>query len=682
MDELQFFLWLGFRYVFITLLLLYLVFGIDDILVDTIFYARAAYRWIFRRKLVKPVTLSQLRSIPEKPIAIMIPAWDESPVIARMLLNTAGTLDYRHYHIFVGTYSNDEKTQHEVESIQEVYGHVHVAKVGHPGPTNKADCLNAILNQIFIFERESHIHFEGFVLHDSEDVVHPQSLHYYNHLLPRMQFIQIPVFPLPCKPWQLVGGTYMDEFAENHTKNLRVRELVGHALPSAGVGTAFSREAITYLKEQGGPDVFEGDSVTEDYQVGLKLEHLKGPKIFLQQTVGRAAAASDNGDNPKRLREPLATREIFPNSLRNSVRQKSRWIIGIAFQGWRQGWTRSAGDNYFLYRDRKSVLANMAVMMGYVVVSYVFINWSCGMMGVSAAPSLLASNEWYLGLVKVVLGMFVWRIANRIHASWQIYGPVHGLLALPRVVVANILNFLATCRAIGIYTKARITRQPLAWCKTSHSFPSDVELRSYHRRLGDVLLDYRLITPETLQSAIDDQKISGKKLGEILVERGDLWEEDLVSSLAEQQHYPFIEIDPYHIPPEVIALVSSELAKQHRVFPIEVRDAVLVIATDKNAPEAIGTNWEELLGQPVHVKLCAKPDMEHALLHAYDLRDLSTPPPDHEHGERLLKKGYITEEELNNALRDKKRREGDTLETILIRMGALTQAQLDLEMEA
>ena len=107
----------------------------------------------------------------------------------------------------------------------------------HPGPTCKADCLNFIVQAIFAHEARSGVQFAGVVLHDSEDVLHPLELQLFNYLLPRKDMIQLPVTSLEREWWELVAGTYMDEFAEWHAKDLVVRESVTGLVPSAGVGT-------------------------------------------------------------------------------------------------------------------------------------------------------------------------------------------------------------------------------------------------------------------------------------------------------------------------------------------------------------------------------------------------------------------------------------------------------------
>ena len=131
--------------------------------------------------------------------------------------------------------------------------------------------------------------FEFFVMQDSEDIVHPLSLKFYNFMIPRMDFVQLPVFPLEGRWWQLTVGTYMDEFAEFHTKDLRSRETLAGYLPSAGVGTAISRAAMDYLAGKHRNQIFDITTLTEDYKMGLQLRDFHGKKIFLQQAIERDA---------------------------------------------------------------------------------------------------------------------------------------------------------------------------------------------------------------------------------------------------------------------------------------------------------------------------------------------------------------------------------------------------------
>ena len=136
-----------------------------------------------------------LASADERPLAIMVPAWQETGVIGLMAETAASTLAYENYHIFVGTYPNDPETQADVDLVCARFPNVHKVVCARPGPTSKADCLNNILDAILRFETLIRLEFAGFILHDAEDVVCAEELRLFNHLVARKDLIQIPVYP-------------------------------------------------------------------------------------------------------------------------------------------------------------------------------------------------------------------------------------------------------------------------------------------------------------------------------------------------------------------------------------------------------------------------------------------------------------------------------------------------------
>lgn len=678
--ELWFSIWFGFRYLFIGLVIVYFLSGLDDLIVDAVYYGRALFRTLFRRKYIKPVSVDQLCAGPEKPAVIIVPAWDESNVIGRMLLNTLNTVRYRNYTIFVGTYPNDEATKLEVERIRELYPNVEVVVTPADGPTNKADCLNWIFQGIKVFEQDHGTRFEIFVFHDAEDVIHPLSLKYYNYLMPRVSFIQIPVFPLEQKWWNFVVGMYMDEFAENHTKDLRARETLASAIPSAGVGTALTRGAMDYLAGLRKNQLFDIKSLTEDYMMGMSLKDMPGRKILLQQSVERTIQVKrwwSRQPVEKKVRDWIATREFFPSTFKASVHQKSRWILGISLQGWAFGWSRSLGLNYFLFRDRKSVVANLMTMAGYLVAAYWLLALGIGRIWPElAVPSLVTHNEGIYTLVLAVLGMFGWRILNRAIASWRIYGARQALLSIPRMFFGNYLNFCASVKAIRRYIQARVSGQVPAWGKTSHAYPTADQLRTFHRKLGDLLLDHRVVTLTQLQEALERQKATGRKLGEILLEMGAVWEEDLVFALAQQQNARSVELDPALTPPDLLARVPRDVAVTLRVFPVEIKDDVLILATDRDTGTEATATVAKRLGATIQLIRTSTPDMEFALKRAYEGIGRRAQGGGERLGEHLVKTGRITPADLVKAVRSQKRT-GERLGDILVKLGLVSREEID-----
>ena len=98
------------------------------------------------------------------------------------------------------------------------------SQVEADGPTTKADCLNHLYDALIAFEIETGRSAKAVVLHDAEDVVHRFELRIFDGLIDRAAVIQLPVLPLidPHSRW--ISGHYCDEFAEAHIKELVVRE--------------------------------------------------------------------------------------------------------------------------------------------------------------------------------------------------------------------------------------------------------------------------------------------------------------------------------------------------------------------------------------------------------------------------------------------------------------------------
>ena len=124
--------------------------SLDDLFIDLWYWGRRAFRSlkVQRSPQFRRLAPEQLRDREEQPMAIMVPAWQESDVIAAMVQNMVEVLEYRNYRVFIGTYPNDQPTIDEVEKMARRYPQVQRVEVPHPGPTSKADCLNAVVAAI------------------------------------------------------------------------------------------------------------------------------------------------------------------------------------------------------------------------------------------------------------------------------------------------------------------------------------------------------------------------------------------------------------------------------------------------------------------------------------------------------------------------------------------------------
>lgn len=671
--------WPFFRVLFIILLVAFSLGGLNDFFVDFYYWLRLLVRRLFKRALIKPLTLEQISSVPEKPIAVMLPAWHEAGVIADMLLNTISTLNYRNYFIFVGTYPNDPETQAEVDKVREVYPQVVKVVNARPGPTTKADNLNEIYKGIRLFEEEHGFRFDIVVLSDSEDIHHPLSLKLFNYLMPRFEMIQVPIIPLEV-PWNsLVGGVYMDEFAEMHLKELVVREKIARVLPSAGTSTAFWREGLRELELNSSGRIFNAASLAEDYEVGIRLGKLGLKQIILVQYIERVMMKKPwfgGRPRPKKVRELVATRAFFLTQFRKAMRQRARWVYGIAWQGLKNiGWAGELKVNYTLLRDRLAFFANILYFLGYVLLGYIATVFVVGLFRPDFhVPPLIRHDEIWWKLALLVLFFLFWRLFMRFVFVFKLYGFTAALMTPVRIVVGNILNFASSGLAFLWLVRAVSTGREQGWVKTEHEFPSaGVEL--FRRKIGDLLLARRRITAGQLEEAVKAQEGSRKKLGEIMVEKGYLTEEELMSALAEQVRMAYVEIDPFAVDPEILALVPRRMAERYRFFPLKKEGDTLRVAVDRIELGLLPSGLADLLETKVGFSLTTRYDLDFAIAKAYS-EEYGRVVKGRRLGELLLRDGLVNKDALDKALRRQKRT-GGNLGGILLESGAITAEVLE-----
>ncbi len=97
-------------------------------------------------------------------------------------------------------------------------------------------------------------------------------------------------------------------------------------------------------------------------------------------------------------------------------------------------------------------------------------------------------------------------------------------------------------------------------------------------RIGELLLREKLISPEQLKKAIDEQKKSGGRLGYNLTKLGYITEKDLTAFLSRQYGIPTIDLATQEIDREIIKLIPEDVAQKYQVIPISRTGSTLVVA--------------------------------------------------------------------------------------------------------
>lgn len=432
--------------------------GIDDLIVDLVYLCRRSWRdlTVYSRHRRMTTATLPLSTSPGR-IAIFVPAWCESDVIAPMLRHALAAWGAADYRIFVGVYPNDPATIDAVATVEEGEERVIVAVNSRPGPTTKADCLNALWRAMVAEEGHRGVRFKAVVLHDAEDVVHRDEICIYDRLIDRFPLVQLPVLPLPGKGSFLaraITDHYGDEFAESHGKGLTVREAVGASIPSAGVACAFARDVLERLVHPGAAGPFDPASLTEDYELGLRIADAGGRGVFVR--IRDASGAL------------VATREYFPDTIDAAVKQKARWMIGISLAGWdRMGWRGGVAERWMRVRDRRASLAAIILCAAYLSV---VLTGAIELLRLAIPTAYPAFGPWLAALLMANAALLIWRLTLRAVFTGRVYGWRQGLASIPRMFLANLIAMLAARRATILYIRS-LGGEPLAWDKTVHRFP-------------------------------------------------------------------------------------------------------------------------------------------------------------------------------------------------------------------
>lgn len=97
-------------------------------------------------------------------------------------------------------------------------------------------------------------------------------------------------------------------------------------------------------------------------------------------------------------------------------------------------------------------------------------------------------------------------------------------------------------------------------------------------KLGDLLLQKKEITREQLAEALKLQKQNGKKIGEVLTEKGYVTEKTVMKTLSEQLGLTVVDLDNYNIDIDATKLISEKLAKRTNAIPLKIKNDRLFVA--------------------------------------------------------------------------------------------------------
>ena len=142
-------------------------------------------------------------------------------------------------------------------------------------------------------------------------------------------------------------------------------------------------------------------------------------------------------------------------------------------------------------------------------------------------------------------------------------------------------------------------------------------------KLGEILISESLITEDDLEDALEHQKRNRQKpLGEILVDKGIINRDQIQQALAKKLGIPFVHIQEFKVPPDIINQIPADLAFKHKVVPLSLHEGKLILAIenpmDWTALDALRFNTNKYI-EPV---MASAEDINWALQFHYTSDDI------------------------------------------------------------
>jgi type IV pilus assembly protein PilB len=133
------------------------------------------------------------------------------------------------------------------------------------------------------------------------------------------------------------------------------------------------------------------------------------------------------------------------------------------------------------------------------------------------------------------------------------------------------------------------------------------------KQLGQILIELGYITPEQLETALEEHRKTPKSLGRVLIDMGMIKEADLVRALAEQVGLEFVDLNEFPIDATATVLLPEALSRRYRAIPIGERDGRLLVAMSDPANVYALDDIRTITGREVQPVVATANDVEQAI---------------------------------------------------------------------
>lgn len=128
-------------------------------------------------------------------------------------------------------------------------------------------------------------------------------------------------------------------------------------------------------------------------------------------------------------------------------------------------------------------------------------------------------------------------------------------------------------------------------------------------RLGDLLIEHKLISQTQLEQALAEQKKSGQKLGRVLIDNGYLTEDQMLEALSKQLKIPFVDLLHYKFNPDVIKLIPEIQSRRFRAVALSTDNTGVLVGMADPTNIFAYDEISRILNKPIRLAVVREIDL-------------------------------------------------------------------------
>jgi len=141
--------------------------------------------------------------------------------------------------------------------------------------------------------------------------------------------------------------------------------------------------------------------------------------------------------------------------------------------------------------------------------------------------------------------------------------------------------------------------------------------KKVEKLLGEILVDNNIITEEQLQEVLNAQASDGGLIGDMIVKLGFANEEKITQCVSFQYGFPYLPLENYEVPDDVVSIIPKNIAEHYCVMPIDKIGNTLTVAMSNPLNAEALKDLAELSSLEIQIFVSTSSDVRNIISRCY-----------------------------------------------------------------